>query len=97
MKNIGEIIIRIANYEQGFINIRKAFSDLIDKNGNRITIELEDGPTLTARIDRTTNNNGTPRLYMGGEYKEWVQRNYAKGDNMRFEIINKNQMKLFKD
>lgn len=82
-------------WHRGFFNVPVVSSQNFGKDGENITIVLSDGvSTITAMINRTANQSGSPRIMGGVELKQYFQRNYAIGDVVPFELITQNMMKL---
>lgn len=71
-KNLG-----VAYYYQGFVNIPVAHQAHFPGNGNQISVHLGSwyNPGIVAQVNRTANNNHTPRVMMGTPYRNWVQEN----------------------
>lgn len=82
-------------WHRGFFNVPVVSSQNLGKDGENIMIVLSDGvSTITAMINRTANQSGSPRIMGGVELKQYFQRNYAIGDVVPFELITQNMMKL---
>ncbi|MEL0554965.1 MULTISPECIES: GIY-YIG nuclease family protein [Enterobacteriaceae] len=82
-------------WHRGFFNVPVVSSQNFGKDGENIMIVLSDGvSTITAMINRTANQSGSPRIMGGVELKQYFQRNYAIGDVVPFELITQNMMKL---
>ncbi|WP_238551062.1 hypothetical protein [Dickeya dianthicola] len=65
------------------------------KDGENIKIVLRDGiSSITAMINRTANQSGSPRIMGGVELRQYFQLNYTIGDIAPFELITQNMMKL---
>lgn len=89
-------VLGIAYYNQGFFNIGVNQSDLLGGHNEDIKVHLGNDKIINARIDRTTNGNGTPRIMCGVDYRNWVQKNFKQGDQMTVKIISKHELKLSK-
>jgi hypothetical protein len=92
------IIIGQAYYYQGFFNVGVKNSSFFGEHGERIRIQLgNNSNSITiGKINRTANNNGTPRIMAGGEYKNWIQKNFRLGDIFKVEIISPGIIQLSK-
>jgi hypothetical protein len=80
-----------AYYYDGFINIRVRYQEHFGEDKEPMTVHLGEWGNINpyeCRIDRTTNNNSTPRIYMSTHYIHWVQATYKFGDEMKVEILN---------
>jgi hypothetical protein len=93
MKNV-EITLGNAYYNQGFFNIPIQFTDAFPKKNEQIDVYLDD-IKIIAKVNRTANMNSTPRIMCGVEYKDWVQKNFKKGDIMQVCIYNEKEIKIF--
>ncbi len=88
MKNI---IIKLEKtyYTKGFFNIKVKYDNLFGENNSKIKIQLgEDGELIEGIINRTANNNKTPRIMAGIKYTKWVQDNFNEGENFQLQIKN---------
>lgn len=72
-------------YEQGFFNIPAQINDCVNYPRGPITLRLDDEATVKGRVDRTTNPNGTPRIYGGAKLRDWFQNNFQMKDNLVVE------------
>ncbi len=91
-----EINLGKAYYNQGFFNIRVRYNHLIAENDEEISVQLENKIFITAKVNRTANRNGTPRIMCGEIYTNWIQKNFRQGDVMKVNVINKNFLKIIK-
>jgi hypothetical protein len=67
------------------------YSDYFGEHGTIENVELGDkNNVIVGKINRTANNNGTPRIVMGTQYKEWVQQAFKQWEFMNVKIINPN-------
>ncbi|MFH2232675.1 hypothetical protein [Citrobacter freundii] len=70
-------------------------SQKFGKDGENIKIVLHDGiSSITAMINRTANQSGSPRIMGGVELRQYFQLNYTIGDVVPFEVLTQNMMKL---
>lgn len=82
-------------WRRGFFNVPVASSQNFGKDGENIKILLRDGvSSITAMINRTANQSGSPRIMGGVELRQYFQLNYIIGDVAPFELITQNMMKL---
>lgn len=82
-------------WRRGFFNVPVGSSQNFGKDGESIKIVLRDGlSSITAMINRTANQSGSPRIMGGVELRQYFQLNYTIGDVAPFELITQNMMKL---
>ncbi|ECF0753527.1 GIY-YIG nuclease family protein [Salmonella enterica subsp. enterica serovar Albany] len=82
-------------WRRGFFNVPVVSSQKFGKDGENIKIILRDGmSSITAMINRTANQSGSPRIMGGVELRQYFQLNYTIGDVAPFEVITQNMMKL---
>jgi hypothetical protein len=86
-------------YNQTFFNVRINHTDNFGADKATIEIQLGDNPrnTFEGYINRTANNNRTPRIMIGGNggtYTQWIQKNYNQGDILMVDIITNAKIKL---
>lgn len=75
-------------WRRGFFNVPVVSSQQFDKDGENIKIVLRDGmSSITAMINRTANQSGSPRIMGGVELRQYFQLNYTIGDVAPFEVI----------
>ena len=82
-------------WRRGFFNVPVVSSQKFGNDGENIKIVLRDGmSSITAMINRTANQSGSPRIMGGVELRQYFQLNYTIGDVAPFEVIAQNMMKL---
>lgn len=96
-----ELYIKLgeAYYNQGFFNIGVKYSDKLHlQHGASIKIQLGNDPnhTIKGYINRTANNNKTPRIMGGKALNQWIQKNFIQNDLMKIHIINSTYIKIEK-
>jgi hypothetical protein len=86
------IKIGIAYYNMGFINIKKRYDEYFGIHESTITVYLNtwDTSPFTAKVNRTHQPIGTPRIIMGNEFKIWIKKNHKIGDNLIIEMDSQN-------
>lgn len=78
-----------------FINIKREGAMILGANRESVLVQLgAEGLVLEAVIGRTTNSNGSPRIYLGKKYLEWLQANHREGDNLQIQILGPYGIKL---
>lgn len=91
-----DIKLGTAYYYQGFFNIRHAYTHLIAEDEEPINIQLgANDEKIQGFINRTANNNKTPRIMAGVPYRQWVQANFMLEDTMKVEIVSPNKIILY--
>lgn len=97
-KNNFIVTIGQAYYNDGFFNVRVKNSELFGKDKSPINIQLGENSDkiITGYVNRTANNNATPRIMAGFEYTKWIKENFKQGDIFRVEMINSAFIKLSK-
>ena len=73
-----EINLVKAYYNQGFFNIRVRYNHLIAENDEEISVQLENKIFITAKVNRTANRNGTPRIMCGGNLHKLDSKNFRQ-------------------
>lgn len=86
------ITLGTAYFNQGFINIKVRYNDYFGPHNSIINVYLGSWGVVPfeARINRTAQPLGTPRIMMGYNYTHWVQQNHIQGENLICEILNPN-------
>lgn len=99
MKTVLFVKIGKANFNQGFINIKMEGEEYFGNHDATVSVQLQGKSgvqRIEARIDRTANPNGTPRLMMGTPYRDWVQANCKMGDALIVKVLDKNDIVISK-
>ncbi len=68
-------------YGRGFFNVIREFAHLVGDEGP-VTLVLSDGSQIAGRIDRSANQNRTPRIMGRAALRNWFQGNYSPGDRV---------------
>ncbi len=76
----------------GFINIPKQYADLFGDEGEEIQVNFNK-VQHNAKIYRISNH-GQPRIYIGKELKDWLEKANAVGKLMQIELINNSAIML---
>lgn len=87
-----------AYLNHGYFNARIAHTNWFGENLSSIKIQLGEDKSnvFTGKINRTATNNDSPRIIAGVEYKNWIQKNFQKGDCFKVTMISNNYIKLSK-
>jgi len=76
-------------WNTGFMNPGVKVSKFLGEHEQPILIELgKGGKTVPSKIDRTANLNRSPRIYGGGQVRDWWQRHFSEGDTVTACILN---------
>lgn len=83
------ILLGQAYYNQGFFNVGREYSEMFGADNANIDIQLgsSEDKTIQGYINRTANQNGTPRIMGGKELRNWVKSTFQPDDTMRVDII----------
>jgi hypothetical protein len=92
------VTIGQAYYNDGFFNVRVKHSELFGGDKSPIKIQLGENSNkiISGYVNRTANNNGTPRIMAGQEYTKWMKENFQQGDVFKVDMINSDYIKLMK-
>ena len=83
-----QLTLRKTYHDQGFFNLRVGVESLVRPDNGPITIELGGSyRRIEGRADRNANQNGTPRVFGGAELQNWLQRNFAMGDQVEVHVL----------
>jgi hypothetical protein len=80
----------------GYINPKKDASLLLGNKDEEILILTHDKKQLACKINRTANKNGSARIQGGNILKEYIGKNYKLNDELEFEVLNANTIKIIK-
>lgn len=82
-------------YDKGFFNLGKEFSDALQSQPGTITVLLgRNRQKVTARLDRTAQSNGTPRIHGGRPLTDWFQENFNRGDTITVTVETSSSLHL---
>lgn len=93
--NIFDIKLQKTYFEKGLINIPVRYEGLFAAHGESIVIKFGEN-AITKTVDRTSNTDRSPRLYVGNQLSEWFNENFKPYDNISIEVINPNSIRIFK-
>jgi hypothetical protein len=89
------VTLGTAYYELGFCcNVGVEHNARIGSDGEELTVTLPNDEVIECKINRTANPNGTPRIYGGKVWREYVQANHGLGDVLEFEIISPHRLRI---
>lgn len=89
------LVLHKTYYKNGFFNIPIKHSHHFGNDGERIEIFLDDDTTtVLGTINRTANNNQTPRIMGLKLLARWFQANKKPMDRIIVEILTPNAIKI---
>lgn len=77
-----EVTLGKTYYNKGFFNVPVRYTKSIDKRIKKIKLILKNGEEIEARISRTDNLNGTPRIRGNNKLKLYFKNNFKQGDKL---------------
>ena len=84
-------------YKAGYFNTGKAASMELDCNSEKVLLYFNKKKIdVDSKINRTSNKNGTVRIYGGYEFKKFIQDNYKLNEDLEFEILSKTEINFIK-
>ncbi len=90
-----QLKLGIAYYNQGFINVPVMFTDVLGEDGGKIEIYLgEQEKPVLGYINRTVNNNQTPRVMGGKLLKSWIQKSCQQGQFITVNLMGKYKLQI---
>ena len=66
-------------YDRGFFNVTVDYDKSVRSDNGEITLVLGRLTTISGRVDRGANLNGTARVHGGAALRNWFQANYRQG------------------
>lgn len=95
---IGRFVIPLTPtyYNKGIINPGRAVSDLFGPDNDLLTVCFSDGtPSITTRIDRRANRNGSVRFIGSNQaIAAWFQTHFDPGEVVTARILGPNGVEL---
>lgn len=90
-----EITLHPSYYEKGFFNLNTMASGLITSKPGSIDLFLGKArQKVAARLDRTSQTNGTPRIHGGRVLIDWLQNHFGLGDIVTVTIESPSSLHL---
>lgn len=91
-----EISLGKAYYNMGFFNVKQAYSEMFGADKSIIEIQLGENPenTIKAYINRTAQQNGTPRIMGGKTLADWIKSNFKLNEILIVDILTPVLIKL---
>jgi hypothetical protein len=79
MTDTFEVVLGQTYFNQGFFNVKRQFSSRFGSHKEVIQIQLgaDSKNIMYGYINRTANNNGSPRIMGGKALSEWVKNNFS--------------------
>ncbi len=81
-------------YNMGFFNVSVQHEHLFGSDGEELSIFLQDqrNHPLIGHINRTANQNHTPRIMGTKHLRDWFQNNFSMNDLIKIVILSKNEI-----
>jgi len=84
-------------HAQGFFNIGvDAEKYLAAMDRSAVTIDVVGYRKIKGKFDRTTNGNGTPRVFGGVELRDWFNTNFEMHEYLRVYFVSETEVRLEK-
>lgn len=90
------IILGITYFNKGYFNLGVVASHIIDNHGKPLKLILMNQGEILININRTANKNQSVRLYGGKPLINFIQTNFHLNEEMYFEVINPNTIRIYK-
>jgi len=81
-------------YDQGFFNVPVCYDDYVGKSGS-VELTFGQGVSVTGKINRNANTNGTAQILGGPRLCQWFQENYMQGDHVVVRFRSTSHISLF--
>ena len=83
-------------YNQPFFNVSIKYSEDFGDDNAMIQIQLGDNSKniIQGHINRTANNNGTPRIMCNKTCTDWIQKNFKQNDILKVDILSNVSIRL---
>ena len=75
-------------YNQGFFNVPIVYTNLFGRHQDRIKIYCgKNQDLIQGTINRSANQNGTPRIMGGMQLCRWFRENFKSNDTVNVEVL----------
>ncbi len=82
-------------YEKGFFNLAVSVDKYVRPQSGEVKLVLGTSKwTLTGKINREANRNGTPRIHGGSELRDWFFKNFKMKDQVVVKILAQNEIQI---
>jgi hypothetical protein len=82
-------------YEKGFFNVTVDYQNYVRPDSGPVTLVLANtGQTLSGRVSREANPNGTPRIFGGIDLRDWFQQNFKLLETVNVDLISNDKIVL---
>jgi hypothetical protein len=89
------LVVHKTYYNQGFFNVGVSHAAHFGGDGQEIEILCGNGDQpLIGTINRTANNNETPRIMGGKGLRDWFQRNVREMQEVNISVISQNAIRI---
>jgi hypothetical protein len=83
-----QLVLHETYYQKGFFNVSVAFESYVRSENGPIRIYMGNTDDyVDGRVDRTANQNGTPRIFGGKALYSWFQNNFKVGDTVIVKFL----------
>ena len=83
MKPIYRLTLHKTYYNKGFFNVGVEAERFVRSDNGPVQVVLgDDARSLEGRVDRTANQNGTPRIHVGSALRNWFFENCHLDDEV---------------
>lgn len=80
---------------QGFFNVPVAHAHLFGPHGDDLSVLChENSQAIPARVNRTANANGSPRIFGKAPLRAWLQASVGLGEDFLVEVIDSTTIRL---
>ena len=84
-------------YKSGFFNVPVAFDRCVNwSEGSIKNVVGEAQRLIEGKINRSANDNGTPRIMGGTALRDWFQRNCKEGDIVKVDLSSFSEIRITK-
>lgn len=92
---IYKLVLHKTYYEMGFFNLGVEVDRFVRTDDGAITLVLgASGTTVVAHVNRSANQNNTPRIMGGAELRNWFHSHYKQGDAVQVTILAADKLRL---
>lgn len=95
--NLAKFVVTVGQtyYRQGFFNVPKADAHHFPDEGSEVEISLPPpSAPVYAMVNRTANQNGTPRIMGGTALRDWFQKRPRPGYVVRVRVQGRDHIEI---
>lgn len=95
MAIIFPLILHQTYFDKGFFNVTVEFDHNVRRAEGAIPILVGEHPQqIEGRIDRSANNNKTPRIMGGAALRDWFGRNCKVGQTVYVDLSSMSEIRI---